>query len=419
MLPPLFERSSRARASRRGASLVVAVLFMMILGGMAASLTVLNVTFHQEHELTHQETCSFYTAEAGLNEALAVLTERGKTEVQALSYPRTLGKSTYSVEVVFGEDDPALRADRVRIRSVGEAGRTPVGVELMLEKVATGDFAAAVTGAESVLLESGCMIDSWDSTGGAYPAFVPYAESAGNVVSNGDVVIQTNVAVHGDVMAGPTGTVDDSATGITIDGQVGMSETLVGFPVIVVPSFPDLGPLVVSGGTTTLAAGDYDYSSVSIASGTLEIQGPARVVLGPTTMESTGQLVIDATGGPVEIYATSDFDLRENSVITVTTPRPRDVALLVTASNLDGGTDTIILDSDGDFQGTIYAPDALIDVDNEFHVYGAVKARRVQVEFDGAVHYDEDLLYDPGLDPVYQRASWRRLSAAEARALGT
>jgi hypothetical protein len=171
-------------------------------------------------------------------------------------------------------------------------------------------------------------------------------------------------------------------------------------------------------GTTTTLTGDLHYSDIDVTSGTLVIEGPARIVVDALFADSSSELRIDASGGAVEIYATGDFNLQENSDITVTTPQPREVSLFITASNLDGGTDTIILDSDGDFEGVIYAPDAMIDVDNEFHVYGAVKAKRVQLEFDGEVHFDEDLLFDTGLDPIYEQASWRRLSAAEVRSLG-
>jgi len=408
---------SSSTETRRGATLIIAVLFMLVLGGMAASLTVLNVTFHKEHSLAREETRSFYAAEAGLNEVLAVLIEQGQDEVEALVYPRNLGPTTYSVEVAFGDVAADVRVDRVRLRSVGDSGVRPVGVELMLERVANGDFGWAILGDERVLLETGCMVDSYNSSDGDYPAAVTYANTAGNIASNDDIVFQANVSIYGDVTAGPTGTIDDGASGILIEGETDMADSLIGFPVIVVPSFASSGDLDVNSTTTTLT-GDLHYSDIDVGSGSLVIEGPARIVIDDLHVDSASELRIDAAGGAVEIYATGNFNLQENSDITVTTPQPREVSLFVTASNLDGGTDTIILDSDGDFHGVIYAPDAMIDVDNEFHVYGAVKAKRVQLEFDGEVHFDEDLLFDTGSAPVYEQASWRRLSAAEVRSLG-
>lgn len=403
--------------ARRGAVLIVAVLFMLVLGGMAASLAVLNATFHKEHSMSREETKSFYAAEAGASEALAVLMERGRADAEALAYPQAIGPMTYSVEIAFGDVNSEVRTDRVRLRSVGDSGVRPVGVELMLERVRNGDFGWAVLGDENVLLENGCMVDSYNSNDGPYPTAVVYANSAGNVASNDDIVFQTNVDVHGDVTAGPTGTIDDSATGITIDGEIGMAESLIGFPAVVVPSFATSGSLLVNSATTTLT-GDLYYTDIDVDSGTLIIEGPARIVTDDLDVDSSSELQIDATSGAVEIFATGRFYLAENSDITVTTPQPREVTLNITGSNLGAGTDTIILDSDGDFLGTIYAPDAMIDVDNEFHVYGAVKAKRIQLEFDGEVHFDEDLLYDDSVDPIYEQASWRRLSAADVRSLG-
>jgi hypothetical protein len=223
--------------------------------------------------------------------------------------------------------------------------------------------------------------------------------------------------VYGDVTAGPSGTIDDSATGITITGETDMADVLIGFPAVVVPAFATSGALAVSGTSTTIT-GDLYYTDIDVDAGTLVIEGPARIVVDGLDFDSASEIRIDATGGAVEIYGTGNFDLQENSQVTVVTPQPREVGLFLTGSNLNGGTDTIVLDSDGDFYGTIYGPDALIDIDNEFFVYGAAKAKRLQLEFDGEVHFDEDLLFDTGTDPVYEQASWRRLSAAEIRSLG-
>ena len=50
-------------------------------------------------------------------------------------------------------------------------------------------------------------------------------------------------------------------------------------------------------------------------------------------------------------------------------------------------------------------------------MYGAVKAYFVELASNTAIHFDEDLLYDPDAADIFERASWRRLSLAEVTAL--
>ena len=404
---------------RRGASLLVAVLFMMMLGGMAAALVSLNATFHKEHILNREDARSFYAAEAGINEAFAVLQEQGEGQLMALAYPQTLGSTTYSVEVVDGQVDPNLRSDRIRLRSVGDGGQGPAGVELMIQRKPTGFFQWAIFSQEQTTIQANTVVDSFDSNAGPYPG-AALANNAGNVGSNDDITLDANSTVKGDVIAGPTGTIDDSASGITVTGEVGMLPNAVSFPPVTVPAIADLGPLSVSG-STALPAGDYHYSSLVVnGGGTFTLQGPARLVVDSLDVNDLGTLQLDATGGPIEIYGTGGFSMSEDAVISTICTHARDISIELTSDNLGGG-DSVYFDADGSYIGTIYAPNAFVELDNEFIVHGAVKAKRVLLEnpnFPGALHYDEDLMYDPLAAPEFERASWRQLSEAELRDLG-
>jgi hypothetical protein len=148
------------------------------------------------------------------------------------------------------------------------------------------------------------------------------------------------------------------------------------------------------------------------------VQGPARLVLDSAVLGSNASWTIDATNGPVEIYATGTFDLRSNSILRSITGQPRDVSINITSSNIPPSTSTIAFNSNSQFYGTIYAPYARAVIDSNFEIFGAIKAGSVTLSSRSAIHYDEDLLYDPTRRPIYERLSWRRLSSAEVKALG-
>jgi hypothetical protein len=395
---------------------VIAVLFVFVLAGMAASLATFGGTIHKEHKAAREEVKSFYCAEAALNEAYAHLVEVGEADLLALAYPRTVDTSTYAVTTTLGWVDPDLRLDRIRLRAAGSAGGAPEGVELMVYKVPTGFYRWAAFGDRWVQLNSNSLIDSYDSKDGPYPEKVAWVNDFGNVGSNGDIMMDSNTQVYGDTVAGPTGITDDSASGTLIYGELSNAAVPEMMDPIAIPPIGSMGAYNVAG-AQTLPSGDYHFTSVEIG-GSLLVQGPARIVVDDLTLRSNAKWVIDATNGPVEIYGTGDFDLRSNSVMTSVAQRSRDVSVFLTGQNLVAPEDTIALDSNSDFTGTIYAPNADLKLDSNFSVFGAIRAGAIELSSNSHLHFDEDLLYDPNIPPVYERVSWRRLSRREVAAFG-
>ncbi len=405
------------RKRSRGAALVVVLLFLLVLGGLAATLATLGGSIHREHARSSEEARSFYAAEAGLNEVYAQLETNGEDAALALAFPRSLGHLRYTVETIRGQDDPGLRRDRIRLRAVGTAGVETVGAQLMVHKVPTGFFRWAAFGHAGVTLDSNVTIDSFDSGDGPYPGG-ELAGDYGNVGSNDDIAIASNTAVYGDVVVGPTGTLDDSAPGITITGDVEASLAPEPMPAVVVPPIPPSGPLSVLG-EHVLPSGDHHLTSLEIdGGGVFTITGPARVVLGDTVLRSNGEWVVDASAGPVEIFATGDFVLSSNSRLRSIASRSRDVSIQISSSTSGPDPAQIALDANSDYVGTIYAPHAELELSSNFTVFGALRAESVHMNSNSALHYDEDLLYDEDVPAIYERVSWRRLSVDELRGLG-
>lgn len=404
--PPVHRRS--------GSMLVLSLLLLLTLGGMTAALSVLNLRLHKEHEQAREDLRAFCVAEGGLNEAYAALVAGGFDGLRALEYPRSAGSGSYRATLLDGRDDIAVDLDHVRLRSVGQAGREPAGVQLMVRHVPTGAYQFAAFGAQGVLLNSNVTVDSFDPDDGPYPEKVEFVNDFGNVGSFERVEMAANVSVYGDALVSPDGVFEDDAPGARVSGDQEAREIAVDMPVVAVPAFPTKGILSVSG-AFTIPPGNHHYDALAVTSGKLKIVGPATLVVDDFLMRSSTELLIDATNGPVKLFATGDFELRSNSRVTTSTQRARDVEVVITSSNLHGGA-TIDLRANSEFMGTLYAPAARLEIPSNFTVFGAVKAAFVELASNSAIHFDEDLLYDPDAADVFERVSWRRLSPAEVQA---
>lgn len=399
--------------SRTGTVLVLSLLLVMALGGLAATMSVLNLRLNREHERASEDLRAFCVAEAGLNEAYSMLKEHSLAGVQGLAYPKASGAGSYRAEVLDGRDDHSIDLDRIRLSAVGEAGGEASGVALMVNHVPTGMFRYALFGADGVTLNSNVLVDSYDPADGPYPDGAEYVNDYGNVGSYEEVEIASNTDVYGDVEVGDDGVVDDDAPGITIAGDVESGVVDIEMPPITVPTITNSGTKTVSG-IVTLGPGNIHYSNLQVVSGTLNIVGPATIVVDSFTLRSNTALKINATGGPVKLYGTGTFDLRSNSTVTTSGATARDLEVMLSGTNPPS---TINLNSNTEFMGTIYAPNASLTVAANFTVYGALMAKRVTMASNSAVHYDESLLYDPNQADIFERISWRRLSRAEIEAM--
>jgi hypothetical protein len=411
-------KTARLHRSRptSGSVLVLGLLLLLALGSLTATLSVLQLRLRQEHARAQEDLRAFCVAEAGLNEARVVLQQEGFAGLGALAYPREIGSGSYAIELVDGRDDRSIDVDRVRLRSVGESGRNPAGVQLMLRHVPTGAYEFAAFGAEGVRLNSNVDIDSFDSGDGAYPDGVDFVNDFGNVGSFEAIAFDSNVSVHGDALVGTDGTFDDDQPGVLVSGDQEACELSEPMPVIAVPSFPTRGTLSTSR-PTTLPPGNYHYDALTVGSGKLTIQGPATLVVDAFVLDNNAQLVVDATNGPVQLYATGNYVQRSNSSVTTSTGSARDLAVVITSDNRRSRA-TVDLRSNAEFTGTIYAPNARLSLASNFTVYGALKAAYIELASNTRIHFDEDLLYDPDAEDLFERVSWRRLSQAEIRAAG-
>ena len=405
------------RASLRsdsGTVLVMAMLLLVALGGLAAVLSSLNVTLHGEHQRARRDLRAFCVAEGGLNEAYATLLHSSVEGVQAVAYPRTAGDGTYRVEMIDGRSDYSIDLDRIRLRCVGEAGEDPAGVQLMVLHQPTGKYMFAAFGSDSVVLKSNSSVDSFNPDYGPYGADPDLVNDFGNVGSFGQITLNSNVDINGDALVGPSGTFVDSAPGINISGDQESTEFDIAMDPIIVPSYPNLGSLTIAS-AFTFAPGNRHFGDL-VVRGPLKIKGPANVVLDGFSLRAGGSITIDGTAGPVKIYGTKNFEMRSNTWIRTMSGHAEDCEILLSGNNINGSAQ-INFQSNTEITGTIYAPNAKVELTSNCTVYGAVMAKRVQLDSNAHIHFDENLAYDDNFADDFARISWRRMSRDEIEAL--
>lgn len=411
--------TNETAGGREGSALFMALLATAVVAMLSMALLTTTTSSSKGIRSARRDTSAFYAAEGGINEAVAILQNNGAAGLQAAAYPRGLGGMEYSVSAVYGDLDPTLEDDRIRLLATGTDGNERSSIEMVVRSVPSSFYSFAVFGFEHVTMASNSSVDSYDSATGTYASQVSggHANDESTVGSNGDIMLSSNTNIYGDAQPGPSQTVS-MAAGATVSGSTTAATNLVGFPPIVVPSIAPSGAYTVNG-TRTLGPGDLHYTAFSFNSNSrLRLVGPATLVVDDFDQRANTSFTIDATNGPVKIYGTGNFRLRSNSTLSSVAAHARDVSIFLSGDNLTGGH-TIELRSNADFVGTIYGPSASLDVASNFHIFGSVMARRMSLSSDAQVHYDEDLLrvHDNG-PPTYEKVSWRRLTPQQAAALG-
>jgi hypothetical protein len=295
---------------------------------------------------------------------------------------------------------------------------------MVVQPTKQGYFRWAAFGDESMHMDANSRTDSYDSQAGTYDSQAVngsgsnlYAGSEGDVGSNANVTMDSNIGVYGDAHPGPAGTVSGSGLG-NITGSIAPMPAVIDLPDIVVPTIASSGNLTVSG-PFSLASGDYHYDSLVVENNkTLVVNGPATIVVGDFKLKSGSDLLIDATNGPVEFYVLGDFILNSNTNIASTTQDPLSASFNLLSDNiLDPGVDVLFaadivdFDSNSRMFGTIYAPSAEIKIDSNFELFGSLVARRVGLHSNSRIHFDEQLAAaSEAAGAVYETLCWRLIA---------
>ena len=404
----MFIQRCQGRSGERGSAILTVTVVLTVL--MILLLAFLNLVgrTHAEQEQVRDGQQLQYAAETGLAEAFLELQLERDPVIGAPDAPREFSGARYFVE----REDLGTRI--YALQATAFDARNRERIELIVREIPDGFFRFAVFGDEGVLFDPSSFVDSYDSSMGTYDeqydSNTGHATEFGNVGSNVDIALRTNTEIYGSASPGPEHEVQFLGPNTVVTGSTDPAEGLVPLPPIEVPVIPSSGAAVIKGTTLRLGPGDVHYSSLAVSSGgAIEIRGPARVVFDDLAMAANTRLTMLTTGGPVEIYGTGNFRLQSNSQLITHTSRPHDAAIYLTGNNLDGRPRaTIEFNANSDYTGLIYAPNARIEIQTMFQLYGSVMARQVALGSNSAIHFDVSLLFDDDNGPPeFEKISWR------------
>ncbi|MFN0242557.1 MAG: hypothetical protein ACKVWV_06660 [Planctomycetota bacterium] len=409
-------RSNGRRASdERGSVIVVTMIAVAGLAGLSLALLAVMRTGANAQRRDRADAHVHYVCHAGLSEAVYNLHRGASGNVGTQGTPIEWGASQYWVT----QSAPA--ADLVQLTAFGMDDRSGASMELVLRAVPNTIWRYAAFGDEFLHMDSNARVDSYDSSLGAYAAQAvngsgssQHANADGDIGSNGDVSMDQNSTVWGDATAGPghTTTVLGNAA---VTGTTSPAAALIDLPLITVPSYTGFGALTVTG-TTTIPSGNRTYTNLVVnANKTLNIVGPANIVFTNLRIRSNGVLNIDSTNGPVEIWVIDDFILDSNAMVGPLDQIPSGLKVNLLSDNVINpevavDIDTVDFNSNTQMYGTIYAPNAQIEIDSNFQLFGAMIARSVDLDSNSRIHFDEALISATSVGaPTYETIAWREL----------
>lgn len=390
-------RAGRNGLSERGSVLLATVFVVVAVAGLLLAFTQIGVSFTREHTTKRADDQALALADSGLAESLVAMRRGGTGRVGTAATPALYGDGVFWTAAT----DIGNAVRLVHSAAMYESGR--VALEMIVFHYSTNPFDVAIFSDDTLTMASNVQVDSYDPANGTYQdqldaSGTGYVDDGAVVMSNSDIDLAANTDIYGDVHAGHDSELIQSGTA----DVSGITEPMVAdreLPPVVVPTtYPASGDLLVNTPGAMLASGDYSFTSLTVTNGSsLTIQGPANIVIDEWTLWSNSDLILDTAAGPITFYVTGTTDLRSNSDIITTGTSATEVTL-----NFAGGPgQSVSIDSNSDFHGVIYAPEADIEISSNFELFGAIIAGHLTLNSNVQIHFDESLAITSPEDEIY------------------
>lgn len=381
--------------------MIAALLVVFAVATLSMIQLQLDLSKAREQRTAVDTKRAFYMAEAGLAEAFHGIASGKSGNVGTADEPARFANG------IFFTTAKEEGLGRVTLTSTGLCGAGRAALSIVVERTSSSVASLGFFGDELVAVEGGATIDSYDSRKGPYsPPLLPVGGSpptGAKVGSNQNLTVggrNGTTKVYGNAQPGPTGVLVRGRS-TTISGSTAPFLTANALEAIDVPVCQPQGSITTSPSKPLVAipSGERQFDSLKVTGATkLVITGPAKIVVGQLVVDAQGEVTIDATKGPVELYVTDWLALKSGSKFTTGTSDPRSVSILVSASESrdrdgNGSIDPpVVLKPTGSLIGTLHAPSAEVAIPHTFPVFGAVSAKRLTVMTGAQVHFDESLL---------------------------
>lgn len=428
---------------RRGAALLAALCFAMVLAvALGSYITVCYRTLELSGRNV-QSTRSVELAETGMEEALWALnhndwsgwTIAGPTATRTLSGFAYDGGVSGRVAIVVTNYSGTTGA-----RVVTVTGTTTLGNGTEVARTLTANSAEAPLFTNAIAATTGTVkftaagtstvVDSYDSTTGAYNAATPgYSAviSAGSTATASATVQLLNAQVKGHIATLATGpsystsaTLKGPSTPATTKIDAARTSTSPYQPIFDIRTITGAGAVMghpSTNSTTTLGTPGAETASIYYVS-SLNLTGTTKIIInGPVKLVVHGSLYVGLNGGSpsievtnqgtLEVFAGGDIAIYGNGMNNLTKSPKR---MIIYGTNTLTAPD---MNTATAFYGVIYTPYGDFKVVSNNQLHGALVARNVV--FSGTspkLHYDVSLraAVFAGVETPYAVSNWRESS---------
>jgi len=377
--------------SRRGSALPFMLLIIFSLTAVAVAFNVSTLASERRNSGIEDDVRAHSILDAAVAESVTAISAGFSGTVGDQANPAYLDGGLFWVA------STDLGSNRYRLDAVAMAGSGRAAAEVVVERVVDSPlFTSVLNSDEQLTLNADVEIDSFDSASGPYVASNTqvingvthdFANKHGDVTSNAGIILNANATVFGDAIPGMGYAVSTAATGSYVSGSTTPATSPFNFPPIPIPTTPQVGNLVLGvGSSSTLSSGSYGLGTLQIGkSATLTIQGPADILVDDFYGGKDGNLMIDATNGPVTFFVKNTYTHISGFEAQPVPGSPMAVAFMI-----DGAQD-IVFPASAKVRGAYYAPNANITFSNYNEAWGSFGAKRIDMSNSMQFHYDEDL----------------------------
>lgn len=392
-----------ARINENGAVLVIALMFMAILGLLGTTAFVITSTDLQVGGNYRANAESFYDADAGVNYAIGKMEEGLKANPQTFTLPPDIGNTStlsYTVPGGFSFLISAITKTATNTYSFTSTGSSSANAQTVLTVTFERDPAInyAAFGDQKLDTKNGGSTLSYDSSS---PDPAKNTPSESNSTHEADVGSNDWLVTHNGALIDGSGVFGEKADGSPTTNGINGGTIFYGTtPVNAGRIDPDPLGVLNAGGvfdpTTYSASNDNDLVSGlgSSISGTITLVGNpgadvANYYLTAITLNNGETLTIDTTYSNIRIFLTGGIELKNGSSVVMYPESERFAATKFAI--FSNSTSEIDFKHDTLFTGLVYAPNAPVEIKNSADVYGAIWGKNVDIKNTGALYYDSAL----------------------------
>jgi hypothetical protein len=412
------------QSKKRGSAMPMALVAVMILLAMGVGLLSLGLSGRMYAIRNAEQIEARCAADAGLAMALFEMNENlSAKSLSDSALPQAKDVRLPYCDEAFSYTVSGDLGSGYVVTSIGESGQAErrVRATLMLK----GVFNHAILANGTLILKPDTLVDGYNSED---PLDTDTSTSIRTQsTSESSVVLNMGVTVDGDVLVGAGGDPDTviKDLGATTGNKYGAAEEPL--PRITAPTtLLDTGTAITAQGQTVTITPDDSgtYTGINLQKlDVTEVQGEEIVVIDaiPSVLEvSGGDVVLHLTGdielgnsceivvkdgSSLTLYVDKNIHCRNGSAINSENPPEKPTKFQVYGTG--EGEQYFDIKAKSNWSGTIYAPNADIDLYAKGDFYGSVVADSFELKAGGNFHYDQALKEvsadDEGVRLVVQR----------------